>query len=139
MKKIVLALVAFVFIIGGVFALVREQLPKTVRHTLTISDCALEDSSELVVDEGNELTLFVTADTNALLHIHDYNLERELAAGEEERITFRATDPGRHVFELEGQCELGEIVVRHPDGSMPDADEHNDEPHEDEEHDNHEE
>lgn len=67
---------------------------------------------EFSVREGDTLTLRITADRQVALHIHGYDLKRELVPGETAVLSFPATLSGR--FEIEDELtdkELGVLVV----------------------------
>ena len=67
---------------------------------------------EFTVREGDTLTLRMSADRKVSLHIHGYDLKRELVPGETAVLSFAATLSGR--FEIEDELtekELGVLVV----------------------------
>lgn len=122
MKKIIFAAAIFVILSSIAFFAGKERLPQANQFLLSINNCSLEADKELVIREGDEVTLLVTVDRDAQFHIHGYDLRRELKAGQEEKIIFRATDPGRYELELHGgqECrEMGELVVTDQAGNVP--------------------
>lgn len=68
-------------------------------------DIQLEDHApvegvrSLRVEQGERVRLVVTSDAADSIHIHGYDIERELTPGRQLRVTFRATIEG--VFEIE--------------------------------------
>jgi hypothetical protein len=53
------------------------------------------------VQEGDRVVLVVTSDVGDHVHLHGYDIMRDVAAGGTARIRFRATLPGRFEVELE--------------------------------------
>jgi hypothetical protein len=53
------------------------------------------------VKEGDRVVLVVTSDVGDHVHVHGYDIMRDVAAGGTARIRFRATLPGRFEVELE--------------------------------------
>ena len=119
MQRLLIILVVFIVIISAAYYSFRNFLPKSQGITLTINKCKLETDQPLILEEGDEITLLVTSDQNAEFHIHDYDLKKDLKSGQEEKIVFKATDPGRHLFELENECVLGELAVTDTGGNIP--------------------
>lgn len=67
---------------------------------------------EFTVREGDTLTMRVTTDRKVVLHIHGYDLKRELVPGETAVLSVTATLSGR--FEIEDELTekaLGVLVV----------------------------
>ena len=70
------------------------------------------DRRTLRVTEGDRVRLRWTADAATILHLHGYDLEREVEPGEPARLSFEADLTGR--FEMENhetEEELGTLVV----------------------------
>jgi multidrug efflux pump subunit AcrA (membrane-fusion protein) len=53
------------------------------------------------VQKGDRVVLVVTSDVGDHVHLHGYDIMRDVAAGGTARIRFRATLPGRFEVELE--------------------------------------
>jgi hypothetical protein len=53
------------------------------------------------VDKGDRVVLVVTSDVADEVHLHGYDISRDVAAGGTARIRFKATIPGRFEVELE--------------------------------------
>jgi hypothetical protein len=62
---------------------------------------------------GDRVVLIVRADVADHVHVHGYDLMRDVAPGAPARISFRADAPGRFEVELEDRhLPLTELVVR---------------------------
>lgn len=65
------------------------------------------------VPKGARVELFVTSDVADEVHLHGYDVSRDVAPGAAARMRFRATTSGRFEVELEGrQLQIVEITVR---------------------------
>jgi hypothetical protein len=63
--------------------------------------------------KGKRLTVVVNADVSDEVHVHGYDLKRNVAPGAPGRISFRATLPGRFVIELESRgFQIAELEVQ---------------------------
>ena len=103
-------------ILTGLFVLLRPntptQGPQTREFDARISGRGMEPS-EITVTEGDRVVLQVIADTPHEIHLHGYDIEREVAPGEPARLTFQADLTGRFTIEdHETEEELGTLVVR---------------------------
>ena len=64
------------------------------------------------VDEGEQVVLVVRSDVADEVHVHGYDISRDVAAGGTARIRFRATIPGRFEVELEERgVQIAELTV----------------------------
>jgi ABC-type glycerol-3-phosphate transport system substrate-binding protein len=64
------------------------------------------------VDKGDRVVLVVTSDVADHVHLHGYDIVRDVAAGGTARIRFRATLPGRFEVELEDRgVQIAELTV----------------------------
>lgn len=64
------------------------------------------------VGKGDQVVLIVTSNVADEVHIHGYDLSRDVAPGQPARIVFRATIPGRFEVELEErQVPIAELTV----------------------------
>jgi outer membrane lipoprotein SlyB len=64
------------------------------------------------VDQGDRVALIVTSDVADHVHVHGYDLFRDLVPGKRVRIAFRARLPGRFVVELEDRhAQIAELTV----------------------------
>jgi cupredoxin-like protein len=109
-------LLGVALILAGLFVLLRPNAPATGPQTqefdLRISAEAMEPS-DITVNEGDRVVLRITADSPLEVHVHGYDVEREVEPGEPTELSFRADLTGR--FEIENhetEEELGTLVVR---------------------------
>jgi hypothetical protein len=64
------------------------------------------------VAQGDRVVVIVTSDVADHVHIHGYDLFRDVAPGQRARIAFRARIPGRFVIELEDRhAQIAELTV----------------------------
>jgi len=64
------------------------------------------------VDKGDRVVLVVESDLADEVHLHGYDISREIAAGGTARIAFRATLPGRFEVELEERgAQIADLTV----------------------------
>lgn len=64
------------------------------------------------VKKGDRVVLIVTSDVRDHVHVHGYNLFRDVGPGRRARIAFRANIPGRFVVELEDRhAQIAELTV----------------------------
>jgi nitrous oxide reductase len=65
------------------------------------------------VQQGDRVALVVTSDVADEIHVHGYDISRDVAAGGTARIAFRATIPGRFEVELEERSvQIADVTVR---------------------------
>jgi heme/copper-type cytochrome/quinol oxidase subunit 2 len=80
-------------------------------------DLAIENGtmtpSEISVTEGDHVNLRITSDRPLEFHLHGYDLEQEVEAGEPAEISFDATMTGRFAIEDHNtETELGALLVQ---------------------------
>jgi hypothetical protein len=64
------------------------------------------------VSQGDRVVIVVTSDVSDHVHLHGYDLMRDVAPGQVARIRFRATVPGRFEVELEDRSvQIADITV----------------------------
>lgn len=64
------------------------------------------------VDKGDRVVLVVTSDVADEIHLHGYDVSRDVAAGGTARLPFKATISGRFEVELEERgVVIGDITV----------------------------
>lgn len=69
-------------------------------------------ASTLVVQQGDTVSITITADESDEFHLHGYDLSTDFEAGTPATLTFTASQSGRFPFEMEGsKTELGELNV----------------------------
>jgi hypothetical protein len=65
------------------------------------------------VDKGERVVLVVTSDVSDHVHLHGYDIMRDVAPGSPARLRFRATIPGRFEVELEDRgVQIADITVQ---------------------------
>jgi hypothetical protein len=65
------------------------------------------------LDRGERAVLIVRADVSDHVHLHGYDIMRDVAPGAPARLRFRATIPGRFEVELEDRgLQIAQIEVR---------------------------
>ena len=70
--------------------------PESLRFGLSIQERQLASvDGELVVKQGDEVTLALDTDEAGSFHLHGYDLEQELAVGETRTLSFTANATGR--------------------------------------------
>lgn len=68
---------------------------------------------KLVYNKGDQVTFTVVSDMHDEIHLHGYDLKKEVPAHGSVTFSFRATDQGEHVVELEGRNEqIANLEVR---------------------------
>jgi hypothetical protein len=64
------------------------------------------------VEQGDRVVIVVTSDVSDHVHLHGYDIMRDVALGSIARIRFRATVPGRFEVELEDRSlQIAAITV----------------------------
>jgi copper(I)-binding protein len=64
------------------------------------------------VKKGDKVVLVVTSDVADEIHLHGYDVSRDVAAGGTVRLPFKATIPGRFEVELEDRgVQIADITV----------------------------
>lgn len=64
------------------------------------------------VEEGDEVTIYITSDEPEELHVHGYDKSVELMPNQKSQLSFTADKTGRFIFELEKSgTDLGAIEV----------------------------
>lgn len=64
------------------------------------------------VDKGDRVVLVVRSDVSDHVHLHGYDVVRDVAPGKPARLPFRATIPGRFEVELEDRgLQIADITV----------------------------
>lgn len=86
--------------------------PQPVRVNIRVRGGTVPDIQRVTVEQGRRVVIVVTADIEDEVHLHGYDLMRDVVPGEPTRIAFRATIPGRFEVELEDRkLPLAEIEV----------------------------
>jgi hypothetical protein len=89
----------------------KPETPVTIRITVrdgrTVGGIARPK-----VKKDDRVVLIVTSDVADEVHLHGYDLSRDVAPGQPARIAFRATIPGRFEVELEERgVQIAELTV----------------------------
>ena len=64
------------------------------------------------VSQGDRVVIVVTSDVSDHVHVHGYDLMRDVGPGQVARVPFRATVPGRFEVELEDHMlQIADITV----------------------------
>jgi hypothetical protein len=67
----------------------------------------------VTVRRGQQVVFVVTSDVADHVHLHGYNVLRDVAPGKPARLGFRATIPGRFEVELEDRhVQIADLTVR---------------------------
>ena len=65
------------------------------------------------VTEGDRVVLVVKSDVTDHVHLHGYDIMRDVVAGGQARIAFKAALPGRFEVELEDRgIQIADLTVR---------------------------
>jgi hypothetical protein len=115
MARTLILVVGVVLVLAALFLLLRPDAPtagpQTREFDLSISDDVMEPS-DITVSEGDRVVLRISTDSATEVHVHGYDLEREVEPDEAARLSFEADLTGR--FEIEDhetEEELGTLVV----------------------------
>jgi cupredoxin-like protein len=105
-----------VCVLGGLFFLLRPDPPAAGPQTRAF-DVSIEDGEmnpeEVSAKEGDRVTLRIRSNEQLEMHVHGYDVEREVEPGQAAEPSFEADLTGR--FEIENhetEEELGELQVR---------------------------
>jgi hypothetical protein len=67
----------------------------------------------ITVRRGEQVVFVVTSDVVDHIHLHGYNVLRDVAPGKPARLAFQATIPGRFEVELEDRhVQIADLTVR---------------------------
>jgi hypothetical protein len=104
-----------VLVLGGLFLLLRPDPPGAApterSFDLRIGEGGMRPE-EVSVREGDRVTMNIRSDRRIGLHVHGYDLEREVGPGGSTGLSFEADLTGRFpVEDHETESELGVLVV----------------------------
>ena len=101
--------------LGGLFLALRPGMssdaPQERAYDVEIEDGAMSPA-EIVVGQGDQVTLRLSSDAPVEVHLHGYDLEEEVEPDEKNELSFEAELTGR--FEIEDhetEAELGALLV----------------------------
>ncbi len=116
MARNLILIAVIVCVLGGLFFLLRPDPPaagpQERAFEVSIADGEMSPE-EISARKGDRVTLNIESDEPIELHVHGYDVEREVGPGEPGRLSFEADLTGR--FEIENhetEEELGELQVR---------------------------
>jgi hypothetical protein len=90
----------------------RPERPTTIRITVR-GGRVLGGFRRATLERGERAVLVVRADVADHVHLHGYDIMRDVAPGRPARLAFRATIPGRFEVELEDRrFQIAQLEVR---------------------------
>jgi len=112
----VVVILVVVLVLGGLFFVLRPDTPEGAPRDRTF-DISIEGGemrpADISVNENDNVTLRVDSDKQMELHLHGYDVEREVGSGEKAKLRFEADITGRFEIEdHESEKELGTLQVR---------------------------
>jgi hypothetical protein len=114
-RTLALLLVA-VLVLGGLFFALRPDTSAEGPRERTVEveiQGGTMNPSEIPIGEGDNVTLQIKADRQLNLHLHGYDIEKEVKPGEAATLSFDADKTGRFEIEAEGTgTKLGALVVK---------------------------
>ena len=115
MARPLVLVLGIALVLAGLFVLLRPNSPpagpQTREFDLMISEGIMEPS-DITVTEGDQVVLRLSTDSPLEVHVHGYDLEREVEPDEPARLSFEADLTGRFEIEAhETEEELGTLVV----------------------------
>ncbi len=115
MARPLILVLGIVLILARLFVLLRPNSPaagpQTREFDLRISEGVMEPS-DIAVAEDDRVVLRILTDSPLEVHVHGYDLERELEPDEPVRLSFEADLTERFEIEAhETEEELGTLVV----------------------------
>jgi hypothetical protein len=125
-RKALAPVALFLLVLIGLFFLLRPDPPVTEPRTrafeLRVRDDAVTPG-EILVGEGDKVIIQVSVDHPTEIHLHGYDIEREVRPRELTKISFAATLTGRfeiepHVAHVGGGNHAGEEDHAHASGTL---------------------
>ena len=115
-RPIVIAVLVLVGL-AALFLVLRPGPSQTGAPRESTIDLAVEDGAmtpeEIEVGEGDRVRLRVTSDEQMEIHLHGYDIEREVAPGGPATLSFEADLTGRFEIEdHESEEVLGVLIVQ---------------------------
>lgn len=107
---IVVAIAALVIARGGND---NKTTPSIPVHRITVKNAKPVGGIEQIkVNKGDQIRLVIKSDTADEIHIHGYDLHKDVEAGGSARFAFKATSDGNYEIELEGRKEqIAQLTV----------------------------
>jgi Cupredoxin-like domain len=113
--RLLILILLTVLVLVGLFVLLRPNQsaegPQMREFDLKLRGDTIQPS-KVTVTEGDQVALRITTGSPVEVHLHGYDLDRELEPGEPAELSFKAKLTGR--FEIENhetEEELGTLVV----------------------------
>lgn len=87
--------------------------PSIPVHRITVKNAKPVGGIEQIkVNKGDQIRLVIKSDTADEIHIHGYDLHKDVEAGGSARFAFKATSDGNYEIELEGRKEqIAQLTV----------------------------
>jgi heme/copper-type cytochrome/quinol oxidase subunit 2 len=88
------------------------ETPSVVRIRIQARGDGSGSIRRVTIEQGQRVTLIVSADVADEVHVHGYDLMADVAPGSPARISFEASVPGRFEVELESRAlQIAELRV----------------------------
>lgn len=88
------------------------ETPSAVRIRIQARGDGSGSIRRVTIEQGQRVTLIVSADVADEVHVHGYDLMADVAPGSPARISFEASVPGRFEVELESRAlQIAELRV----------------------------
>jgi heme/copper-type cytochrome/quinol oxidase subunit 2 len=88
------------------------ETPSAVRIRIQARGDGSDSIRRVTIEQGQRVTLIVSADVADEVHVHGYDLMADVAPGSPARISFEASVPGRFEVELESRAlQIAELRV----------------------------
>lgn len=88
------------------------ETPSAVRIRIQARGDGSGSIRRVTIEQGQRVTLIVSADVADVVHVHGYDLIANVAPGSPARISFEASVPGRFDVELESRAiQIAELRV----------------------------
>ncbi len=114
--RVSVLLLISVLVLGGLFLFLRPDPPAATPATHSFDVEIVEDGmipEEVSVRKGDRVNMSITSDRPVEIHIHGYDLEREVEPGGPTELSFEADLTGRFPIEdHETESELGVLAVK---------------------------
>ncbi len=113
---VALAAAAFLLVFSGCTSSSGPCGPGSLTLDATVTADAM-DPSALEACKGQDVTIALASQTDAEIHLHGYDIEEDLTAGETTNIKFTADVAGQFIIELHtdtGEIEVAVLTVVEP-------------------------
>jgi hypothetical protein len=116
LTRAAIVIVVVVLVLGGLFFLLRPDTPSSAPQDRKF-DASIKGGemspAEFSAEEGDSVTLSVKSDRPMELHLHGYDVEKEVEPGRTAKLHLEADLTGRFEIEdHESEKELGVLQVR---------------------------